>query len=189
MSKESHSGQSDEPRGSVSQGAQPRFLLIGRVTKPHGVRGEMRVMPLTDRPERFSWLEEIYLGEEGTRSAAVTAARVHQGFVLLKLAGYDTREAAEALRGVALTIPAEQAIPLEEGEYYLRDLLGLRVVTEDGQPLGAITDVIETGANNVFVVRDEKRELLVPDIPDVIINLDFANGLVTVRPLPGLFAS
>lgn len=173
----------------MSQDTQPRFLVIGQVTKPHGVRGEMRVLPLTDRPERFSWLEEVFLGEDGERRATVLAARLHQGFVLLKLEGYDSRDDAETLRGTKLTVSEDLAIPLEEGEYYLRDLLGMDVVTEEGAQLGALEDVIETGANNVFVVRGDQGELLLPDIPDVIIDIDFEQKLMTIRPLPGLFDS
>lgn len=173
----------------MSQDTQPRFLVIGQVTKPHGVRGEMRVMPLTDRPERFSWLKEVFLGEDGGRRAKVTAARVHQGFILLKIEGYETRDDAETLRGTKLTIPEDQAIPLDEGEYYLRDLLGMKVVTDEGRQLGVLEDVIETGANNVFVVRGPDGEVLLPDIPDVVVEIDFEEELMTVRPLPGLLDS
>jgi len=164
-------------------------LVIGQITKPHGVRGEVRVLPLTDRPERFTWLKEVYLDEEGSTLAPVTGARVHQNFVLLKLAGYDTRDAADSLRGIRLAIPADQAIPLEEGEYYLHELVGMEVLTQAAEHLGAITDVIETGANNVFVVQGPNGELLIPDIPQVVLELDFDNGRMIIQPLPGLFAS
>lgn len=173
----------------MSRDTEPRFLVIGEVTKPHGVRGEVRVMPLTDRPERFSWLQEVFLDENGASRAVVETARLHQGFVLLKLQGIDDRDAAETLRGKMLAIPADQAIPLAEDEYYLRDLLGVAVVTEDGEPLGEIIDVIETGANNVFVAQGPRGEILIPDIPDVVLEIDLENGRMSVRPLPGLLAS
>ena len=187
----SDSEQIDQPeteRGSVSAHTEPRFLVIGQVTKPHGVRGEVRAMPQTDLPERFTWLEQVYLGEEAEQPVAVVSARLHKGFVLLKLVGYNDREAAEGLRGVALCIPVSEAVPLSEGEYYLRDLLGLTVLTDTGEVLGTIADVIETGANNVFVVRGE-RELLIPDIPDVVLDIDFDKGQVTIQPMPGLLTS
>jgi 16S rRNA processing protein RimM len=189
LAKELDSDKAEDQRGLVEDITEPRFLVIGEITKPHGVRGEMRVMPLTDRPERFTWLKEIFLGEDGETLVPVTSARLHQNFVLLKLAGYETRDAAESLRGTKLVIPADQAIPLEEGEYYLYELIGMDVLTEAGESLGEITDVIETGANNVFVVRGAERELLIPDIPDVVLDIDFEDGRMIVRPLPGLFTS
>lgn len=189
MAKEFDSDNAEDQRGSVTNDTEPRFLVIGEITKPHGVRGEMRVMPLTDRPERFTWLQEIYLGENGETPVPVAMARLHQNFVLLKLKGYETRDAAESLRGTKLFIPADQAIPLEEGEYYLYELIGMDVLTDAGEHLGEVTDVIETGANNVFVVEGAEQELLIPDIPDVILDIDFEDGRITVQPLPGLFTS
>jgi 16S rRNA processing protein RimM len=174
------------PRGLVESATEPRFLVIGRVLKPHGVRGEVRVTPLTELPERFTWLEQVYLGEVDPQPVTVETVRMHQNVVLLKLAGYDDRDAAQALRGVWLQVPEEEALPLEEGEYYLYQLVDLAVFTNDGQHLGVLVDVIETGANNVFVVRGEQGERLLPDIADVVQEIDFENGRMTVQLLPGM---
>ena len=163
------------------------FIVIGQITKPHGVRGELRVMPHTDEPERFTWLENVYVGETSPKKMAVEQARVHQGMVLLKLTAVTDRDAADALRGEWLMVPEEEAIPLEEGEYYLFELEGLEVYTTEGEHLGTLTSVIETRANNVFVVQDAHgKELLLPDTDEVIQDIDFDNGRMTVVLLPGL---
>lgn len=173
-------------RGSVDQSAEPHFLAIGRVIKPHGINGEVRVELLTDLPERFKWLESVYLGEKSPRLVEIESVRFHQGGVLLKLVGYPTRTEAEALRGELLQVPESEAIPLEEGEYFLHQLIDLAVYTSDGIHLGRLIEVSETGANNVFVVRGPGTEYLLPDIPDVIQEIDLANGLMVIKSMPGL---
>ena len=175
--------------GSADSSAEPRFLAVGRVIKPHGVHGEVRVEPMTARPERFGWLKDIYLGERAPRRVGVVSVRYHQGLVLLKLDGYTTRTEAEALRNELLQVPEEEAIPLEEGEYFLHQLLGLEVVTEDERSLGRLTEVLETGANNVFVIDGPDGQRLVPDIPDVVLAVDVDAGRIVIRPMPGLFDS
>lgn len=162
------------------------FIVIGEITKPHGVRGEVRVKTHTDDPERFTWLEQVYVGEISQRLMAVEKARVTHNTVLLKLTAVNDRTAAEALRGEWLMVPEEEALPLEEGEYFLFQLKGLAVSTVDGELLGTLVNVIETGANHVFVVQGEDGELLLPDIDEVIQDIDFANGRMTVKLLPGL---
>lgn len=187
MTKKSASRQEkNEQRGLVDSSAEPRFLVVGEVVKPHGVRGEVRVLPHTDVLERFTWLETVYLGEENPQPVGVEMARPHQNIILLKLAGYDDRDAAETLRGVLLQVPETEAVPLEEGEYFLFQLVGLEVFSDDGQELGRLTQVLETGANNVFVVAGVDGEILLPDIDDVILDIDFANGRMVVHLLPGL---
>ena len=166
--------------------AETEFIVIGQITKPHGVRGEVRVKPHTDEPTRFNWLEQVYVGESSRRLMAVEKARVHQGMILLKLTAVNDRTAAEALRGEWLMVPEAEALPLAEGEYYLFQLEGLAVFTVEGEALGTLTRVIETGANNVFEVQGEQGELLLPDIADVVQEIDFENGRMTVTLLPGL---
>lgn len=159
--------------------------MIGEIIKPHGVRGELRVEPYTSVVERFEWLEHVYVGNPPQR-VGVDTVRYHQGQVLLKLSGDDTRDAAEARRGLQLYVPEDEAIPLGDDEYFLHDLIGLAVVDEQGAALGTLTEVLETGANNVFVVQSESSELLLPDIPDVIIDIDFELRQLTARLLPGM---
>ena len=173
-------------RGSVDPSAEPRFLAVGRISRPHGVRGEVRVELLTDTPERFEWLDAVYVGEVNPRRVAIDTVRYHQGIVLLRLAGYPTRTEAEQLRGELLQIPEAEAVPLEEGEYYLFQLEGLDVYTVGGTLIGRLTQVMETGANNVFVVDGPTGQHLLPDIPDVIKEIDIEGGRIVIQPLPGL---
>jgi 16S rRNA processing protein RimM len=174
-----------ERRGSADA-VEPRFLIIGRALKAHGVRGEIRVAVHTDLPERFTWLKTVYLGETNPQPMSVEGVRFHQNFALLKLVGVDDRDAAEELRGEWLQVPLEEAIPLEEGEYFLYQLIGLTVVSDEGEALGELAEILETGANHVFLARGPRGDILLPDTKEVIRDIDFENGRMVVRLLPGL---
>jgi 16S rRNA processing protein RimM len=183
---DSRSNKNDR-RGLVESSTEPRFLVIGKILKAHGVRGEVRVLLHTDLPERFTWLEEVYVGERDPKPMTVEGVRFHKDLVLLKLAGVDYRDQVDAIKGELLQVPIENAIPLDEDEYFLFQLVGLDVYTEEGEHLGKLKDVIETGANNVFVVKGEgKKDILLPDTKEVITEIDFENGRLTVHLLPGL---
>lgn len=175
-----------EPQDSESAPSQARRLIIGRVTRPHGVRGELRVQIHTQQPERFLRLEQVLVGDQ-CLPMRVEKARLHQHIVILKLAGCDDRNQAEALRNQLLQVPEEEAIPLEEDEVYLYQLIGLQVRTTDGLALGELVDVLETGANDVYVIRSPAgRELLLPDIPQVILEINPEAGYLLVQPPAGL---
>jgi 16S rRNA processing protein RimM len=176
----------NDARGLADPSAEARFLVIGRILKPHGVRGEVRVEIHTDLPERFSWLKTVYLGKQEPQPVAVEGVRYHKGWALLKLAGYDDRETAATLRSEWLQVPEEESIPLEEGEYFLYQLEGLQVHTESGLHLGEIQQVLETGANNVFVVKGPKGEILIPDIDEVVLDINFQTKRMLIRPMAGL---
>jgi 16S rRNA processing protein RimM len=176
----------DIQRGSEEESTGPRFLVIGRITKPHGVHGEMRVKILTDEPKRFTWLEEVYIGKNNPQPSKVETVRFHKSWALLKLQDCNDRDAANLLRSYLVQVPESEGIALEEGEYYLHQLIGLQVQTEESEYLGSIAEVIETKANNVFVVNNDGAEILLPDIGEVIRDIDFDSGIVTVRLLPGL---
>lgn len=186
LNNEQTPDQQNEQRGLVSPSTEPRFLVIGRIIKPHGVRGEMRVEIITELPERFTWLETVYLGEHDPQPVSVESVRFHKSFVLVKLVGYDSREEAAELRSQLLQVPEDEAIPLEEGEYYLYQLEGLAVYTDEGEHLGELVEVIETKANNVFVVQGSRGEVLLPDTDEVVLDIDFENGRIEVHLLPGL---
>jgi len=165
---------------------QPYDVLVGIVVGAHGVRGELRVAPETDFPERFGELRRIYLspprGE--ARLLEVAGARVHPGksLVFLRLAGVDDREAALALRGSRLYIREGDLAPLPPGRYYEFQILGLRVVTEDGRDLGPVTDIVRTGANDVY----ETPQALIPVIEPVIREVDLEQGRIVVRWIEGM---
>jgi len=165
--------------------AEVRFLVIGRVVAPRGVRGELKVAVETDTPERFLRTSRVFLGEE-RRVYTVRAARLHQGHALLRLSGIETRDHAETWRDAYVYISLADAPPLEDGEYYHYQIKGLRVRTTEGEELGRITEVLETGANDVWVVRGRGGEVLIPALKDVVMGVDLAAGLVTVALPEGL---
>mgnify|MGYP000219496401 CR=1 FL=1 len=170
---------------------EPRYLAIGRILRPHGVRGELRAEILTDYPNRVQTefaqhLRTLYVGKE-RQPFTLTGVRFHQGAMLLTFKECTTRDEADALRGALVEIPMEDAVPLEEGEYYHFQLVGMQMATEDGEMLGDIVEVFTPpGANDVFVVHGPRGEILIPAIEDVVIDLDVDAGRVVIRPLPGL---
>ncbi len=165
--------------------AEPKYVTVGRILAPHGVRGEVKVEIMTDFPDRFMEHPRLYLGRSST-PVRVGSARFFKQFVLLKLEGYPDRNSVEGLRGELLQIPIGEAITLEEGEHYVYEMLGLEVITDDGRELGEITEVIETGANDVYVVRGPLGEVLLPDTDEVVLEVDLKGGKVEVHLLPGL---
>ncbi len=174
----------------MDNAAEPRFLIIGQVLRPHGVRGEMHVTIHTDVPERFTWLERVFISKDendpAPRPVPMERVRFHRGNALLKLGGYDTREQVDLLRTWWLMVPEEEAIPLDEGEYYLYQLEGLEAYTDEGEHLGTVSEVLQTKANNVFVVQGPAGELLLPDTEEVVLEIDMDAGRITVHLIPGL---
>lgn len=186
------SGPTQKNRGEDSGSSgmrQPelRYLAIGRVIRAHGLRGELSVTVLTDFPERFETTKWVYLGNEfEATSYRVQSFRWHQQNVLLTLEGVTDRTQAERLKGQLVQVPVEEAMPLPDGSYYLYQLIGLKVEDTAGQFLGTVKDVLETGANDVYVIEREGRELLLPAIPDVIKQVNIAQGIMVVHLLDGL---
>ncbi len=165
---------------------EPQYLAIGRVLRPHGIRGELRVELVTDYPERAAGLRVVYLGPD-YRRYAVVGVRSHQGMLLLQLKGCEDRNAAEALRGLTVSVLLKDAVPLEEGEYYYFQLIGVQVETEDGEVLGKIVEVLSNPAvNDVYVVHGMRGEVLIPGIHEVVQSLDVAEKRMVIRLLPGL---
>ena len=165
-----------------------RYLAIGRIVRAHGVRGEVSVTVLTDFPERFEQSEWLYIGNEYEADLyQLKSHRWHKQNVLLSFAGITDRNQAEKLVGQFVQIPVEDAVTLPEGSYYLYQIIGLQAVTVDGRVLGVITEVIETNANDVYVVQNkEGDDILLPAIPDVIRSIDLQQGTVTVKLIDGL---
>jgi 16S rRNA processing protein RimM len=163
----------------------PQYLLVGEIVAPFGTRGELKVLLDTDFPELVLEATHLYLGEPPTRWA-VEWARPHQALVRLKLAGCDSRDAAESLRGQSLQVPAAAAPAPAEGEYYYYQLIGLQAWTVEGELLGQVVDVFPTGSNAVLVVRSGSTELLLPAIESVVQEVDLAAGRLCVHLLEGL---
>jgi 16S rRNA processing protein RimM len=165
----------------------PRFLAIGRIVGAFGVHGEVKVEVHTDYPERFEQLERVYVGAvDSPRPVAILACRFHKRQALLRLEGCSDRTTAGALRGQWLYIPIEDAVPLEEDEYYEFEVVGARVDTVEGEFLGHIREVLFTGANEVFVVAGASGDLLIPVLKEVVLHIDGPGQRVLVSLPPGL---
>jgi 16S rRNA processing protein RimM len=161
---------------------------VARVLRPHGCRGEMRLLPLTDFPERFSGMKRVTVqkGDE-YREMAVEGVRWHQKVVLMKLAGVDDPVAARTFQGAHLVVDRSGTVPLPADNYYVFDLIGLTVFSGEGRELGKISDVMRTGANDVYVVdRPGRRPLLIPALKRVVRTVDVAGGRMVVDLPEGL---
>jgi 16S rRNA processing protein RimM len=174
---------------------RPSHLLIGQVLRPHGVHGEIRIKVLTDYPERIQQLNTVFLGSDigakDLKPYRVESLRaVQQGFALLRLGEVKDRDTAERLRENMIMVAIEDAVPLDSDEFYLYELIGLQVQTESGEPLGTLTEVLETGANDVYVVNSPTYgEVLIPVIDETIVDTDVQSGNLTVRLIEGLLPS
>ena len=166
-----------------------QYFEIGKITGTHGIRGTMRVFPTTEDPSRFERLKEIIVEIRGKRETFhIQKVAFHKQFVLLTVKEITDINVAELYKHGRILIPDAMAIPLGEDEYYNRDLYGLKVVTEEGEELGEITEIFPTGSNDVYVVKKDGKgkELLLPAIKDCIKNVDLENGVMTVKLLEGL---
>ena len=161
---------------------------IGAVTRAHGVHGEMKVFPMTDDPLRFRGMKELILdtGKE-LKICEVADARLQKNLVILKIRGIDTMDEAERLRGCGFYVTKENRVPLGEDEWFIADLIGCAVRSDEGEDLGILTDVLATGANDVYVVEKEgEKELLIPSIRECILDVDTEGKQVLVHLLKGL---
>jgi 16S rRNA processing protein RimM len=167
--------------------AQRRYLAIGSIVGAHGIRGELKVLALTDYPERFKPGQSLFVGREPALTATeIVAARPHHGVWLVKLASVADRNAAELLRDQYLLIPEDEAMPLAPHENYVHDLIGMAVVTDAGEPLGTLEDVLFTAANEVYVIAGPSGEILIPALRSVVLDVNLAERRMTVRLPEGL---
>ena len=164
-----------------------QFLECGKIVTTHGVRGEVRLQPWCDGPEFLLDFSRLYL-DKGKTALEIERARAHKNMVILKIEGVETPEQAVALRGKVVYLDRND-VELEDGEVFVQDLIGCRVVDiDDGTEYGKVFDVIETGANGVYCLRNEQgKEWYVPVIPDVVIERDLDAEIIKIRPLEGLF--
>jgi len=164
----------------------PVYLVIAFLRRPHGVQGEIIMDLHTDFPERMKRGRKLFVGED-YQPITLTNVRPHQAGLLVKFDGIETPEGAGQLRNQWVYIKAKDAQPLPEGQIYQHELFGFRVVDENDNQLGELVEIIETGANDVYVVRDDSgKEILLPAIPSVILDLDPARRLMRVHLLEGL---
>lgn len=164
------------------------LLRVGVISSTHGVRGEVKVYPTTDDAERFLDLDTVLLdaGKEKI-SLKIQNVKFFKNMVILKFKGYDNINDIEKYKGRDLLIRREQAVSLEENEFFITDLIGLQVITDQGEPLGTLTDVMPTGANDVYVVRRENgKELLLPAIKECVLEVDLKERVMKVHVMDGL---
>ena len=164
------------------------LLKVGVITTTHGVRGEAKVYPTTDEPERFLELDYVLLdtGRE-LRKLEIKNVKFFKNLVILKFKGVDNINDIEKYKGRDLWIPREEGQELEEDEYYIADLLGMSVVLEDGQEFGTLKDVMETGANDVYIIDSaEHGEVLLPAIKECILDVDLEKNVMTIHLMKGL---
>jgi 16S rRNA processing protein RimM len=163
--------------------APPEFLIVGYILAPWGIRGEVKVEVVTDFPERFAPQKVVYLN---TRPLAIESCRPHKQHLVVKLATIDSVEDAEKLRGQALTIPSSELSRLPEGQYYTFQIIGLKVLTTEGQYLGQVTDIMATASNDVYIVEGKRGEILIPAIEDVVKSIDLAKSEMVIEAIEGL---
>lgn len=164
------------------------LLRIGVITTTHGIRGEVKVFPTTDDVKRFDDCDEVILVTKKEQIPLhVERVKYFKNIVIVKFKEYNDINQVEQYRKCDIMVTRENAVPLEEGEYFICDIIGADVVEEDGNKIGTVKDVIETGANNVFVIETEGgKEVLFPSIPECIRKVDVENKLVTAHIMPGL---
>jgi 16S rRNA processing protein RimM len=176
----------DKSSGSPSTG-EPEFLAVGKLRRPHGVHGEMVMSVWTDSPERMQAGIDIYVGES-QQLLQVRSVRWHQQDILIAFDGYPDREQVGELRNKIVQVRVADLPALEEGEYYLHQILGIQVIQEEEPYLiGHVVEITETGANDVYLVRrHDGSEFLLPAIETVVLKVDIENREMLVRLLPGL---
>ena len=175
----------ERPAGSPAAG-EPAFLVVGKIRRPHGVSGDVLVEVYTDHPERLQAGGKVYAGENHL-PLTISRQRSHNDGILLGFEGLSTPEQVGRFRNQVLSISTADAIELADDEYYFHELMGLSVLDETGDLLGEVTEIIETGANDVYVVTNQAgREVLLPAISDVILDIDLGKKQMKVHLLPGL---
>ena len=165
-----------------------QLLQVGVITQTHGVHGEVKVFPTTDDPERFLNLKYVFLdtGREKMK-LTIQSVKFFKQFVILKFKGINSINDIEKYKRCPLLVDRENAVELEEDEYFIADMIGMNVLTEDGEILGTLKDVIETGANDVYIVNSKEHgEVLIPAIKECILDVNVKEGRMLVHLMDGL---
>lgn len=167
---------------------QEDYLQVGVITSTHGIRGEVKVFPTTDDPTRFESLKHVVLDTGKTQlSLEIAGVKYFKQFVILKFKGIDNINDIEKYKKMPLLVAREDAVELEEDEYFMADIIGMQVITDEGEVFGTLKDVMETGANDVYVIdTDAHGEVLIPAIKDCILDVDTDANKMTIHLLDGL---
>ena len=164
------------------------LITIGKVLKPWGVKGELKVEVISDFPERFKDLRRVYLVSPRGKEAAcmVKSARAKGGTAFLLLEGYDTPEKAREINNYLIKVPREEAVPLPEGQYYWFELIGMTVLSEEGERLGEISDIFATGSNDVYVMKRGRKEVYLPATKEIVRQIDRKARTMVIHVMEGL---
>lgn len=163
-------------------------LQVGVITQTHGIKGEVKVFPTTDDPARFRKLKHVIMvtGKERL-DMEISGVKFFKQYVIIRFQGIDSINDAEKYKGARLYVTRDNAVRLRKDEYFVADLIGMKIVTEDGEPFGIMKDVMVTGANDVYVVeREDASEILLPAIRECVRNIDMEQGVITVHIMDGL---
>ena len=163
------------------------MYLVGIIVKPQGIKGEVKVKPISPDPNRFHDLDHIYIRLQKLKTYSVENVRISNGFVFLKLVGVNSRNEAEMLRTKEILIPEDQLISLNDDEYFVHDLIGCKVLSEDGTVIGEVDEIIQESSNDIYLVKGrEGHEYLIPAISDVIKEVNIKSKEITIQILDGL---
>ncbi len=164
------------------------YLEIGQIVGTHGIKGEIRVNPWCDSPDFIRQFKTLYYDKKGEKAVSVTACRSHGNIALLKLGGIDTVESAAALRSKVLYMKRSDA-EIDDGSYFIAELKDCTVVDAENENIiyGILSDVSQTGANDVWHIKKDGKEYLIPSIPDVVKSVDVVSGIIKITPLKGIF--
>lgn len=163
------------------------YLQIGKIVNIHGIKGEVKVIPLTDDPRRFDELEWAYIEKDGMQKCRIESVKYTKGSVILKIEGIDTPESAAAYRDNYLLVDRDNAVKLPEDTFFVCDLLGSSVVDETGKLLGELRDILQTGSNDVYVVRgDSGKDILIPALKSVVRSISLEHKRIEVVLPKGL---
>ena len=164
------------------------YFRVGVISNSHGVKGEVKVYPTTDDINRFKNLDKIYLDENGSyKELHINSVKFVKNMVVLGFEEYNSMNEILGLKGMELYVDRENAIPLKEGEFYIADMIGADIITDEGEHFGTLKDILKTGANDVYVINtDEGKEVLFPSIPECIKEKDLENKKITVHIMDGL---
>lgn len=164
------------------------MIAIGQIARSNGIRGEVRVTPLTDVPQRFTRLKTVWIGlaVDGSRQFSLQAVRFHRSQAILKLEGIENRTASDQLKNCFIFVEEEKSVSPSEGSYFIHDIVGMEVSTEEGILLGVVHEVWRLPANDVWVVRQNGKEILLPAIKQIVRSVDTTKRTIVIHAMEGL---
>lgn len=169
-------------------GGDDTLITVGRIVRPHGIRGDVKVTPITDWPERFKEFHLIYLERSNEKSGwvQIEQARMLHNHIILKLSGIDSRGKAETLKNAELRVRGQDLPSLPEGHYYVHDMMGMTISTMDGRIVGSVVDVIQMSLQDIYVVEADGKEVLIPAVETFIKKVDTKKRMIWIDPIEGL---